>query len=208
MTRSPIDFGAARRSLDSSRRALLQSLEPDEATIAAIYRQRAERLARRETEVDLVPPLDVLVCRLGGERCAIELTRMAEVMPLRALTPVPGTPPEIAGVVNLRGDIRPVLDIAAAFGGEGAGGPEKGSGAYAVFLRRDGPEVGLRVDGVETVTAVDRNDLAPLDQEDTTLPLRFARGLTADGLVVLDVDAVVALIAGAEGPTGPRGEGR
>ncbi len=202
MSGGHIDFAAARRGLERSRRQLRRSLEPDAKAVDAAYRRRAERLARRVDDGDRVPALEVLVVRLGPERCGLPLARLAEVMAVRAVTPVPGAPPEVAGVVNLRGDIRPVLDIAGAFGGAGGAGAEAG----IVFLRRNGGEVGLRVDAVETVAAVGTNDLAPIDEGETALPLRFARGLTADGLVVLDVDAILALIADTEGRDGPRGE--
>src|ERR1700730_12689837 len=91
----------------------------DEATEAgnqATLNLRARRLA-------LVPPpalrgraLEVLVCRLGGEEYALELRLRHGVCRPAGLTLVPCTPPFVVGLLNLRGEILTVLDLAAALG--------------------------------------------------------------------------------------------
>jgi purine-binding chemotaxis protein CheW len=47
---------------------------------------------------------------------AVELVRVREVVPAPALTPLPGAPPALAGVFNLRGDVVPLFDLAALLG--------------------------------------------------------------------------------------------
>ncbi|HLA72521.1 MAG TPA: chemotaxis protein CheW, partial [Steroidobacteraceae bacterium] len=59
--------------------------------------------------------LELLEFRLASERYAVETRHVVEVHPLRDLTPLPGTPPFIRGIVNLRGRILPVLDLKKFF---------------------------------------------------------------------------------------------
>lgn len=58
-------------------------------------------------------PEAVVSVRIGTERLAIPTTRVREVAAVGALTPIPGAPPRIAGVVQLRGQILPVLVLRA-----------------------------------------------------------------------------------------------
>ena len=49
---------------------------------------------------------------LGGEEYAVEILRIREVVEYERLTPVPTTPDWVRGVMNLRGTVVPVLDLA------------------------------------------------------------------------------------------------
>ena len=48
--------------------------------------------------------LPVLIFRLAQELYAIELEEVAETLPFERCTPVPGSPPQFLGVINLRGE--------------------------------------------------------------------------------------------------------
>ena len=53
-----------------------------------------------------------MVCfRLAGQRFAIPVAQVAEVIPHRPVTRVPFTPGGVAGIINLRGDVVSVLDL-------------------------------------------------------------------------------------------------
>lgn len=49
---------------------------------------------------------------LGGEEYAVGILSIREVVEYQRLTPVPATPPWVRGVMNLRGTVVPVLDLA------------------------------------------------------------------------------------------------
>ena len=51
--------------------------------------------------------------RAGGEQYALPVEAVTEVDELGDVTPVPGAPAEVAGVRNLRGQVIPVIDLAA-----------------------------------------------------------------------------------------------
>ncbi len=53
---------------------------------------------------------------LAGEEYAIGILQVKEILEYDTLTKVPQTPPSIRGVINLRGSVVPVVDLAAKFG--------------------------------------------------------------------------------------------
>src|SRR5437868_115370 len=83
----------------------------DQRAIDAVYQRRARQMARRADAETVSQTLPVLIFALGEERYAIELSALAEVLPLRGCTSVPGAPSAVLGVMNVRGEIRPVADL-------------------------------------------------------------------------------------------------
>ncbi|HZX32495.1 MAG TPA: chemotaxis protein CheW, partial [Rhodocyclaceae bacterium] len=57
-----------------------------------------------------------LIFTLGGEAFAIDIARTREITEYGSLTEVPMVPKAIRGVINLRGAVVPVIDLAARFG--------------------------------------------------------------------------------------------
>lgn len=192
-----IDWDRVRRHMAEANATIGRSLEPDAARVGHLLRQRATRLAQRRNDGRGLPTERVLAFRLGTEACALELTAVAEVQPFQRCTPVPGHAAELLGVVNLRGRIRPVVDLGRILGSAGAGA---GTGGYVLFLRTDGGEIGARVDGVEAVHTVRLDTLADAGRGDGRLASRFARGITADMLILLDAAAVRSALANVIAP--------
>lgn len=57
-----------------------------------------------------------LTFRLGAERFAISIQAIREIIEFPGLTAIPLTPPFLAGVINLRGAVVPVIDLSVRFG--------------------------------------------------------------------------------------------
>src|SRR5258708_11686765 len=53
---------------------------------------------------------------LAGEECALSALRVKEVLKHRRITPVPSSPACIDGVLNLRGNVLPVINLSPLFG--------------------------------------------------------------------------------------------
>src|SRR3954466_12914586 len=53
---------------------------------------------------------------LGAEEYAIQVLKVREIVKLQHITGVPETPPELKGVINLRGKVIPVVDLRLRFG--------------------------------------------------------------------------------------------
>jgi purine-binding chemotaxis protein CheW len=154
-----------------------------------VLEARARRLAAaRAVVAEPASGIAALCFRVAGEHYALPLSDMAEVLPLAAWTPVPGQPQHLLGVMNVRGEIRPVLDLHALLNL-----PAPETDAYVVFLQCDGCEVGLRVDALDRIRFIDDAGLTVPHEAANGLPQRFVAGITADTLILLDTRQILAL---------------
>ena len=82
----------------------------------AVLKARAEALARESDEgASARELLEVVSFLLGQEKYGVETRYVREVCPMNELTPLPGTPPFVLGVVNVRGQVLSVIDIGKLF---------------------------------------------------------------------------------------------
>lgn len=99
-----------------------------------------------------------LTVTAGDARVALAASGVAEVIRAPRITRVPNGPPSLLGVTHLRGTILPVVSLGRLLAdGNPAGGAER-----VVVLRRD-PKVGLAVDSVEALQAIEGDGPAPAD---------------------------------------------
>ncbi len=68
------------------------------------------------TNTSSVPRTQYLSFVLAGEEYAVDILRVKEIIEYGTLTRVPGMPPAVRGVINLRGRVVPVVDLALRFG--------------------------------------------------------------------------------------------
>lgn len=127
--------------------------------------------------------------RLAGEHLGVPVRLVQEVLTHQALSPVPLAPLEVAGFLNLRGQIVTALDLAARLG------LPAGQEARMNVVVRDGDELfSLQVDEVGDVVEAHPTAIEP---PPATLDARWrsiARGvirLEAGLLVVLDLAALL-----------------
>jgi purine-binding chemotaxis protein CheW len=95
--------------------------------------------------------VQALVLPIGDDRYAVDLTDVREVVPDPALTPLPGAPPAVLGVVNLRGELVPVLDTATLLG---VGRLERV--AFVAVAEADEGLAGLATDGEPATAALEQ----------------------------------------------------
>lgn len=82
-----------------------------------ILRHRAEENARKEIDVmeSIAKPVEVLKFSLLNRLYALDIKYVSEVSYIREITPIPGTPQFVAGVINLRGKIISAISIKTLF---------------------------------------------------------------------------------------------
>lgn len=121
-----------------------------------------------------------MIFTVAGERYALPLQELAEVLPVQGCTPVPGSSPSILGVVNLRGEIRPLIDLARVLSAKSA--PDPG---VALVLRRP---LALKVDRIEDLCEIRREELSP------AAPGTFIQGMVSGTLAVLDIETILSAV--------------
>lgn len=149
------------------------------------------------TTPDAIAPR-LLVLRLGSRRYGIELERVREVISFRGATRLPGAPPTVAGLINVRGTVVTVLDLGALLDLAVAAVP----GATVVLLEQGGRVVGAAVDQVLDVLVLPEE--GELMKAEGMLRERGVRSLLRAGeqvVMLLDIDALIApiLVGGGEG---------
>lgn len=155
-----------------------------------ILRERAQALARQPRRAPAADSmLELLEFRLAKERYAVETRHVQEVHPLRELTPLPGTPSFLLGIVNVRSRIVPVLDLKRFFGL-----PEQGlTDLHRIILVKGNDlELGLLADVVTSVRSVPADSLQPSLPTLTGIRADYLKGVTEERLVVLDLERVLA----------------
>lgn len=156
---------------------------------AQILRERAVALARPPAPVDTAGRIEVLEFRLAHEHYAVETRWVREALPFENLTPLPGTPPFMRGIVNARGRILPVFDLKQFFDLPGHGLTD----LHAIIrVEGRGVELGLLVDAVIGVGALPLGDLQPSLPTLAGIRADYLKGVTARHLVVLDLDRVLS----------------
>jgi purine-binding chemotaxis protein CheW len=158
-------------------------------TATQILRDRARKLARPAVQAPAADTmLEVLEFRLGPERFAVETRQVREVYPLKDLTPLPGTPPFVLGIVNVRGHILPVYDLKKFFELPDAGLTDL---HRIIIVRGHGLELGLLSDLTVGVRLLPVDSLQPSLPTLTGIRGDYLKGLTADRLAVLDLDRLL-----------------
>ena len=185
-----IDWPAIHRRLEDAAAILEQKMTPAPGEKKKILKERARALARepkgdglREEQLELVEFL------LAGERYAIESSWVREVYPLKDLTPLPGSPPFIPGMINVRGQIVSVVDLKKFFDL-----PAKGlTNLDKVVIVTDGRmEFGLLADAVAGVREIPLGGIQQALPTLTGVRAEYLKGVTADRLVVLDAGKLLA----------------
>lgn len=134
--------------------------------------------------------MDRYVCfRLGGQEFAIPIGDVKETIRPRPVTPVFHTPDFVLGLVNLRGEVVAVLDVARILG---LGPTDIGSESRIVVVKR-GPKAGIVVDALSEVRTIDPEEIRPppatLDRQ-IALYLRGVVALEAGPVAVIDLEHV------------------
>jgi purine-binding chemotaxis protein CheW len=137
-----------------------------------------------------------LTFMLGGEAFGIGIMAVKEIIEFAGITEVPMMPDSIRGVINLRGAVVPVMDLAARFG-RPQSVPGKRTCIVIVERESDGEHqlTGVVVDAVSAVLDIPAAEIEPAPSFGTRIRGDFIAGMgKVNGrfVILLDVDAVLA----------------
>lgn len=138
-----------------------------------------------------------LTFKLSGETYAVSILRLREIIDFTELTNVPLVPQFIRGVLNLRGRVVPVIDLAVRFSSRPS---EVGKRTSIVIAEvSDGDElieVGIIVDGVNDVLEIPHSEIEPAPSFGLQIRTDFILGMgkvNDSFLVLLDIDKVLSV---------------
>ena len=184
------DWPEIRRRIDAVRETVERGFAPSADDERLILKARALALAK-EPESDGADgeTLEVVEFDLASERYAFPLSDVREVSLLRELTPVPCTPPFVLGIINLRGEIRTVIDLKKFFDLPAAGITELNK---IILIQHDELQIGILADAIRGVRRLALADLQPTLPTLTDIRADYLRGITSKRLVVLDAGKILS----------------
>ena len=110
---------------------------------------------------------------LGNEKFAIPLLQVKEVIGNIDITPVPQSPAFYEGIMNLRGQIIPVIDLRTKLGIKK--GPSKE--VTIIILDFDPHSLGVIVDSIESVNSYESKDISVAEEADLFIKAEFILGV-------------------------------
>jgi purine-binding chemotaxis protein CheW len=136
-----------------------------------------------------------LAFSLAGGDYAVGILKVKEILQYEEVTPVPSTPPSIRGVLNLRGSVVPVVDLAVKFRAPAAV-VTKRTCVLVVETVLDGVAavMGLVADAVSEVIELRDDDVEEPPTFGTRVKLDYLRGMGKAGkkfVLLLDIDKVL-----------------
>jgi len=150
-----------------------------------------------------------LTFQLAGEEYAVGILRVKEIIAYAPLTTVPQAPPAVRGVINLRGSVVPVVDLAVKFGLPASPLTNR---TCIVILEVDfagePTEFGILTDAVNQVIELLDEDILPVPAFGTQMRMDFLRGMGKAGakfVLVLEMEKVLATAASINGSASAAG---
>lgn len=128
---------------------------------------------------------------VGGEDYAIDIGQVREIRSCTAPSPLPDAPPSVLGVINLRGAVLPLLDLAARLGLATQDSPERN---VTIVAEVENIQVGLLVDAVSDIIALAEDDMqSPPDiaNSGNTSAVRALTFIDEKTVRILDLVAII-----------------
>jgi purine-binding chemotaxis protein CheW len=185
-----MDWVEIHQRLEFSQAILERKLAPGPKEKEAILRARAKLLAHEpKAEEKLVRLLDVVEFLLANEHYAIESRYLREVYPVSEITPLPGTPPFVLGLVNFRGQILSVIDLRKFFDL-----PERGLTDLnkLIVVHSEGMELGILADAIVGARAIAAGELQAALTTMRDVRTEYLKGIAKGPLVVLDINKILS----------------
>lgn len=128
---------------------------------------------------------------LGSEEFGVDIMRVQEIIRIPPITRVPKAPAYVEGVINLRGNVIPVVSLRNRFGMPRV---EETDLSRIVVLQVQSKVFGVRVDAVTEVLRIDSEAIEPPPQVALGMDAQFIRGVGKIGerlLILLDLDHIM-----------------
>lgn len=137
-----------------------------------------------------------LTFALAHEEYGLEILKVREIIGYMEITAIPQTPHHVKGVINLRGQVIPVVDLRAKFAMDPTDVTEETCIIVVEITQRDRNfQTGIVVDHVQEVLDIAGDDIEDAPQFDSSVNTDFILGMgkVADTVkILLDINKVLA----------------
>ena len=184
MSTERIDWASIHRKMADAEGGAARLEQRSREKTTAVLKARAADLAREKGgDSRAGESLIVLSFSLGLEKYGIETRYIREVTPLNDLTPLPGSPPFVMGIVNVRGQVLSVIDIRILFDlpPQGVGEQDR-----VIVLQHGGMELGILGHTIHGVIQIHEHELLAALPTLPGIRADFLKGVTKDRTAVLD----------------------
>ena len=188
--KAAIDWREILQRLDSARATVERGWAPDAEQTRRILKARAQALASEPGKTHAAAErIEVLEFLLAHEKYAVESRHVREAVSLENLTPLPGTPAFVLGIVNVRGEILSVIDIKKFFELPEAGLPDL---HQIIVLQSDSMLFGILADAIVGVRQIAVAGIQPSLPTLTGIREEYLKGVTPERTVILDAEKLLA----------------
>jgi purine-binding chemotaxis protein CheW len=150
-----------------------------------ILLERAKKIAGRRVETTEIAgeTMSVVEFLLTPERYAFEGAFVSEVLSLKEITTIPGTPGFVMGVINLRGRIVSIINLKVLFNLKERGLTELNK---VMIIKNENMEFGVVADAILGNTTLQKSTLSANPITLDNIGVEFITGITPDGLILLN----------------------
>ncbi|GMR08224.1 MAG: chemotaxis protein CheW [Gammaproteobacteria bacterium] len=143
-------------------------------------------MAEAEDLFDDDPVLQWVTFRLEDEIYGVNVMQVQEVLRYSEIAPVPGAPPYVTGIINLRGNVVAVIDTRKRFG---LLSKEEDDATRIVITEASGHTIGIIVDAVTEVKYLKESQIESAPDVGNDESSKYIQGVTTvDGKLLILVD--------------------
>ncbi len=126
--------------------------------------------------------LEIIAFRLHDQEFCVRTTTIREIRGWGVATPIPHAPADVLGVMNLRGTVIPIIDLANKLGMRST---EPNERSAIVVAEVHGTAIGLVVDRVSDILTIPESLLQPIPEISISSGMHYADGIIAqpDGMI-------------------------
>jgi len=189
MQKVKVDWSEIKSRVNSLQESLTQKITIPTEEKHAILKARAQALAaEKKDETAQNEYIEIVVFQLASESYGIESTFIREVYPLKDFTILPGTPPFVLGIINVRGQIVSVIDLKKFFNL-----PEKGLGELnkVIIVQNKRMEFGILADIIHGTRLISTEKIQAPPISTSGIGIGYFRGISNDHIIILDVEKIL-----------------
>lgn len=143
--------------------------------------------------MSIIESNQLLTFKLGNETYGIQISKVREILTYPTVTPIPDASRWVKGVINLRGEVAPVIDLRVRFNINND--PVYTNRTIIIAVKtQDARMIGLVVDEVSDMENAELDRLYPAPDMGTSIAPEYLKGLFKKEdkmIVILDIDRIL-----------------